>query len=243
MAKAQAQEPSMEEILASIRRIIADEDTTPKGKVAPEPEPSEDETISEEDLDKLFASADKSDEPGEEEEDVLDLTEDLAESDEPPMVDGLVEAPDVAFAEDGPEPELDTAPDDFEPEPAPEPEPEPEPAPVAAAPKPVKREPVFVAPPPAAPEPAPRPAPVSFAAPSPEPAAEPRPLLSQSTEGLVANAFSDLALTVLNRNARTLEDLVQEMLRPMLKSWLDQNLPTMVERMVRAEIERVTRGH
>lgn len=241
MAKAQAQEPSMEEILASIRRIIADEDTTPKGKVAPEPEPSEDETISEEDLDKLFASADKSDEPGEEEEDVLDLTEDLAEdaaeSDEPPMVDGLVEAPDVAFAEDAPEPELDAAPDDFEPAP------EPEPAPVAVAPKPVKREPVFVAPPPPAPEPAPRPAPVSFAAPSPEPAAEPRPLLSQSTEGLVANAFNDLALTVLNRNARTLEDLVQEMLRPMLKSWLDQNLPTMVERMVRAEIERVTRGH
>lgn len=242
MAKAQAQEPSMEEILASIRRIIADEDTTPKGKVAPEP--SEDETISEEDLDKLFASADKTDEPGED-EDVLDLTEDLAEdageSDEPPMVDGLVEAPDVAFAEDAPEPELDAAPDDFEPEPAPEPEPEPVLA--APAPKPVKREPVFVAPPPPAPEPAPRPAPVLAAAPSPEPAVEPRPLLSQSTEGLVANAFNDLALTVLNRNARTLEDLVQEMLRPMLKGWLDQNLPTMVERMVRAEIERVTRGH
>jgi cell pole-organizing protein PopZ len=32
------------------------------------------------------------------------------------------------------------------------------------------------------------------------------------------------------------------MLRPMLKAWLDQNLPTMVERMVKAEIERVTRG-
>ncbi|NLH81169.1 MAG: DUF2497 domain-containing protein, partial [Phyllobacteriaceae bacterium] len=85
-------------------------------------------------------------------------------------------------------------------------------------------------------------APVFAAAPAPEPVAEPRPLLSQSTEGLVANAFNDLALTVLNRNARTLEDLVQEMLRPMLKGWLDENLPTMVERMVRAEIERVTRG-
>ncbi len=242
MAKAQAQEPSMEEILASIRRIIADEDTAPKEKVTPAPEPAEDETISEEDLDKLFASADKVEE-SEDEEDVLDLTEDLAEdaepADEPSLVEGLVEASDVTFAEDAGEPESDSAPDDFEPAP----EPEPEPAPVVVAPPPPKREPVFVAPPAPAPEPPPvRPAPVFAAAPAPEPTPEPRPLLSESTEGLVANAFNDLALTVLNRNARTLEDLVQEMLRPMLKSWLDQNLPTMVERMVRAEIERVTRG-
>ena len=44
------------------------------------------------------------------------------------------------------------------------------------------------------------------------------------------------------KNARTLEDLVKEMLRPMLKSWLDDNLPSLVERIVRAEIERVSRG-
>ncbi len=48
--------------------------------------------------------------------------------------------------------------------------------------------------------------------------------------------------TVLSSNARTLEDLVKEMLRPMLKSWLDDNLPGMVERIVKAEIERVSRG-
>ena len=47
---------------------------------------------------------------------------------------------------------------------------------------------------------------------------------------------------MLSQNARTLEDLVKEMLRPMLKSWLDDNLPGMVERMVRAEIDRVSRG-
>jgi cell pole-organizing protein PopZ len=51
-----------------------------------------------------------------------------------------------------------------------------------------------------------------------------------------------LTHTVLTHNARTLEDLVQDMLRPMLKDWLDENLPTMVERLVRAEIERVARG-
>jgi len=38
---------------------------------------------------------------------------------------------------------------------------------------------------------------------------------------------------VLSNNARTLEDLVKEMLRPMLKSWLDDNLPGLVERIVR----------
>ena len=47
---------------------------------------------------------------------------------------------------------------------------------------------------------------------------------------------------MLVQNARTLEDLVREMLRPMLKTWLDDNLPGMVERLVRAEIERVARG-
>ena len=58
----------------------------------------------------------------------------------------------------------------------------------------------------------------------------------------VDSAFSTLAHTVLSNNARTLEDLVKEMLRPMLKSWLDDNLPGLVERIVKAEIERVSRG-
>ncbi len=48
-----------------------------------------------------------------------------------------------------------------------------------------------------------------------------------------------LAQTVLLENAGTLQDLVREMLRPMLKSWLDDNLPTVVERLVLAEIERI----
>ncbi len=58
----------------------------------------------------------------------------------------------------------------------------------------------------------------------------------------VESAFNTLANTVLSNNARTLEDLVKEMLRPMLKSWLDDNLPGLVERIVKAEIERVSRG-
>jgi uncharacterized protein len=79
------------------------------------------------------------------------------------------------------------------------------------------------------------PPPAQAAAPSP-------PMLSQTTVSAVESAFNALAHTVLSNNARTLEDLVKEMLRPMLKSWLDDNLPGLVERIVKAEIERVSRG-
>ena len=75
----------------------------------------------------------------------------------------------------------------------------------------------------------------------PEPPPD-RALISNETIAAVDSAFNSLAHTVIGQNARTLEDLVREMLRPMLKSWLDDNLPSMVERIVRAEIERVSRG-
>ena len=72
--------------------------------------------------------------------------------------------------------------------------------------------------------------------------APPPQILSRSTVSAVESAFNSLAHTVLSNNARTLEDLVKEMLRPMLKSWLDDNLPGLVERIVKLEIERVSRG-
>jgi uncharacterized protein len=85
-----------------------------------------------------------------------------------------------------------------------------------------------------------------ISAPSFEPAfdtAPPKPaMMSQNTVNAVESAFNALANTVLSSNARTLEDLVKEMLRPMLKAWLDDNLPALVERIVKAEIERVARG-
>ncbi len=89
------------------------------------------------------------------------------------------------------------------------------------------------------PTPPPSYAPVDFDAP---PVPPQQPILAQSTVSAVESAFNSLAHTVLSSNARTLEDLVKEMLRPMLKSWLDDNLPGMVERIVKAEIERVSRG-
>jgi uncharacterized protein len=101
---------------------------------------------------------------------------------------------------------------------------------------------VFADPPPSIetrmPEPGLRPA-----APPPQPPAIDRTLVSANTSAAVDSAFNSLAHTVLVQNAQTLEDLVREMLRPMLKSWLDDNLPGMVERIVRAEIERVSRGN
>lgn len=69
-----------------------------------------------------------------------------------------------------------------------------------------------------------------------------QPIVSGTTMRAVESAFNSLANTVLSNNARTLEDLVKEMLRPMLKNWLDDNLPGLVERIVKAEIERVSRG-
>ena len=103
---------------------------------------------------------------------------------------------------------------------------------------------VFEDSPPPEPEPAPPPRPAEEARRHYPPREErdDRGLISASTTAAVDSAFNTLAQTVLVQNGRTLEDLVREMLRPMLKTWLDDNLPGMVERLVRAEIERVSRG-
>lgn len=82
------------------------------------------------------------------------------------------------------------------------------------------------------------------------PRTPPRPPIYEETETLVgaeatravASAFGTLSNTIISQNGRTLDDLVQDMLRPMLRDWLDDNLPGIVERLVRAEIERVSRG-
>jgi len=67
-------------------------------------------------------------------------------------------------------------------------------------------------------------------------------LLSQHAGNAVSAAFGSLANTMLTGESRTIDDLVREMLKPMLKTWLEDNLPSLVERLVRTEIERVSRG-
>jgi cell pole-organizing protein PopZ len=66
-------------------------------------------------------------------------------------------------------------------------------------------------------------------------------LLSPKATAAIGSAFNTLTETV-KKHEPTLEDVVREALRPMLKSWLDENLPRVVERMVQAEVERITRG-
>jgi uncharacterized protein len=78
----------------------------------------------------------------------------------------------------------------------------------------------------------------------PRPSGEPIPeagLLSRQATAAVGSAFNTLTETV-KKHEPTLEDVVRDTLRPVLKSWLDEHLPSLVERMVEAEIERVTRG-
>ena len=66
-------------------------------------------------------------------------------------------------------------------------------------------------------------------------------LPSPPADAGVADAFGQLASTMLPNNSRTVEQMAEEMMRPMLKEWLDENLPSLVERLVREEIERVSR--
>jgi cell pole-organizing protein PopZ len=106
----------------------------------------------------------------------------------------------------------------------------------ATQPAPPQEPPVVAAPVQAAPAQA---APVEAPA-NPRPSLE--SLISNEATASIGQAFNVLSHTVLSRNARTLEDLVQDMLKPMLRAWLDDNLPPLVERLVRAEIERVARG-
>jgi hypothetical protein len=75
------------------------------------------------------------------------------------------------------------------------------------------------------------------------PTAEDLPtLFSDVTSKAVAEAFNQLAASRLIENDEAVKNIVRDLLRPMLKSWLDDNLPSMVDRLVRAEIERVARG-
>ncbi|AVX04722.1 DUF2497 domain-containing protein [Maritalea myrionectae] len=68
-------------------------------------------------------------------------------------------------------------------------------------------------------------------------------LLEPTAQAASSHAFSQLDNLIMSqKQGQTIEDLIREMLRPMLKSWLDENLPGVVEQLVQREIERVSRG-
>lgn len=90
----------------------------------------------------------------------------------------------------------------------------------------------------AEPEPAPAPKPTPVAAASRGPGG----LVSETTETAALSSFTALTSSLLvPASDRTLEDVVRDMLKPMLQAWLDQNLPSIVEEQVRNEVERIAR--
>jgi cell pole-organizing protein PopZ len=225
MNKAAAKEPSMDEILSSIRQIIADDDdadVAPSAEVAPEPDPVEDlmaeaavpAEIEEESLEPEIAEAPEDEALALSAEQII--SDDVAADDDDPMaalaedesidVPELVEPDDIAFD-------------------LPEDEPE----------EPIADEPVA-----AAPDPAPEPA---AAMPDPSLSADmAEQLLEPATGAAVKETFAKLSHVALGAHNLTIENMIREMLRPMLKDWLDENLPTVVEKMVEKEIERISRG-
>jgi uncharacterized protein len=184
-----AHEPSMEEILASIRQIISEDGG---GSSAPKAEGAGNE-----------AAAPPAVEPEAEHEPYETVVSRL-ESAPPPLAETRPAYQEIARSQRV----------------APEPEPVAEDYEAAIQP---------------------RPAPLARR-PAPQPQEEESALLSREKGAAVSGAFGALAHTLLAQNSRTLEDVVAEMLQPMLKSWLDDNLPSLVERMVKEEIERVSRG-
>ena len=194
MSDSTSQEPTMEEILASIRRIISEDDAPaaeapePAAVADPEPPLIYDEPEPEPAAETASEPEPVAEAPAEEEEDVLELTEPLA----------------VAPAESiGDIDVFEAAP------PAPEPAPEP-------------KQPIYT-----------------------PPAAEPAPvesLVSAPAAAAAVSAFSQLSQRVgMPAPETTLDDVVRELLKPLLADWLDRNLAGIVQAKVDEEVERLAR--
>ena len=189
MSEQSSQEPTMEEILASIRRIISEDEAPAQEAGLPTPGPGPEAAEA--------RSADVSFPPDE--------------------ADARAEAPAPETVEEDEDSDLELTQKvethgDLD----------------------------FVAPT----EPAPEPESESLAEPGPPPVAtDVEALVSDHTAQSAATAFGQLSSNILMpRSDRTLEDVVRELLRPLLQQWLDENLPGIVERAVTAEVERIARG-
>ncbi len=172
----------MEEILASIRRIISEDEPA-----AEEPVAEEAPVVAEAASPPVFEEEDPI------EDDVLELTHVV--DDEPSALEAESEIDVLEFSPQEPPADPEIV------------------APAAASP-------VFEAP----------------------PVAPDEPLVGVPAAASAASAFDMLERTVMMPAAgRTLEDVVRELLRPMMKAWLDENLPSIVEAQVAAEVERIAR--
>ncbi len=174
-------------------------------------------------------------------------------SQEPTMEEILASIRRIISEDDAPGgEEVEAAPEVEAPAAVAEPEPEPELAPVAAAPEPA-----------AAVEPEPEPPAEEealeltdkvethgdldvFTAPAAEPVAvesSVESLVSEHVASAAASSFGQLSAAIgMPRSDRTLEDVVRELLRPLLQQWLDDNLSGIVQQAVETEVERIARG-
>jgi hypothetical protein len=186
-----AQEPTMEEILASIRRIISEDDApaeTSPAAAMPEPQAAPEPVVSSAPMGEYPSIA----EPQAPEEDVLELTEPY----EAPASESIGDL-DISTPEPFPEVPLE----------------------------PLTREPAAVA------------------------TATDDSLVGDNAAASAASAFAGLASTlrkpdpmdVSSGPGPTVDELARSLLRPMLKEWLDANLPAIVEAQVRKEVERIAR--
>ncbi len=197
-------EPTMEEILSSIRRIISDEDQPAEApvevKAPPSPAAKAPPAAAPDPFDDIVIEEDEAPEPVPVQEDVLELTQMVNEDGTVTDIDEILEEP-----EPGPV---------FE---------EEEMAAMEAA------EPVMAAPRQQA----------DFA-----PA---EPIMGDMEASLAAAALNQLVVEMPKfigiGQGLTLEEITKELLRPMLKQWLDAHLPGTVERLVQEEIARVSRLH
>jgi uncharacterized protein len=195
-----SQEPSMEEILTSIRRIIADEDRESPDSKAKE--------------------IDETPEEGEDEDDVLELTQIVGDEPAapPPAAKGADKGADRAT----------------------------EKPPARPAQRPVTAEPeeLELSPLPSGPESGYQPDDEKDHEPVPS---KPDTLISDSAASAASGAFAKLSQAMrpqvqpLPGSGQTVEQMVAEMLRPMLKQWLDDNLPPIVERLVQQELGKLAR--
>lgn len=182
MSEQTSQEPTMEEILASIRRIISEDDAAPAAEAAPEapapveaaapepdPQPEPEPMAAPEPVAEPVAAVA---EPEEEELELTDKVETLGDLD--------VFSPTSAEAEAEPEPVVAQIPSET--------------------------------------------------------------LVSAGAASAAASAFGQLSAAILMpKGDHTLEDVVRELLRPMLQQWLDANLPSIVQQAVEAEVDRIAR--
>ncbi len=216
----EAQDQSMEEILQSIKRIIAEEGEPVKDGTAPAaPEKKANGMVKDSDILELTDMV----EPGSE----MAVAKEASAEPEAPGETPQAESPAGDTAASQPDP-IDALLEEMgasvQPEPEPEPMPEPEPQPaMKAAPEPAGKGDVL---------------------------SDIDSLLSTEAAKKSASAFRSLAeasqpramhgASLLMRDGTTIEDLVIEAMQPILREWLDTNLPAMVERLVDKEIRKLS---